>query len=507
MASGYMRKTVSSVSMEEILGMNCRALDRVRLSRDPRFDGKLFIAITSTRIYCRPICPSPVSKIANVRYYSTAAAAAAAGFRPCLRCRPEAAPGSPAWQGTSAIVRRALRLIDDGVLDEDSVDGLAARVGIGPRHLLRLFLRHVGASPIAVAQTRRLHFAKRLLDETTLSITEIALAAGYKSVRRFNSAFQQTYKRSPRDLRRQLRPGSGSHKENEVVLRLSFRPPYDWDQVFHFLCAQAIPGVERVDSRGYARVVRGDHGHAIISVRPISGEDALELRIRGGALGVIFHIASMARRMFDLAADPASIAKAFKADPLLGELVKRSPGLRIPKVWDPFECAVISVLRQYVRADAVRAAAAHLVTQIGQPVTHAEDGLSHQFPTPADLASADLTGLHLTRACTTTLQALAHAVIAGELVLDDSAEEVTVAFASLPGVSKLAAEHFALRAFDEPDAFPASDPVLRQMASFGHKALAASALELLAETWRPWRAYSAMHLWCAAAGSALPQIV
>jgi AraC family transcriptional regulator of adaptative response / DNA-3-methyladenine glycosylase II len=486
--------------MKEILGMDWRALDRVRLSRDPRFDGKLFIAITSTRIYCRPICPSPVSKIANVRYYSTAAAAAEAGFRPCLRCRPEAAPGSPAWQGTSAIVRRALRLIEDGVLDEDSVDSLAARVGIGPRHLLRLFLRHVGASPIAVAQTRRLHFAKRLLDETVLSITEIALAAGYGSVRRFNSAFQQTYGRAPRDLRRQIRPGSESHKENEVVLKLAYRPPYDWNQVSGFLGAQAIPGVERIDSRGYARVVRGDHGNAIICVRPLTGEDALELRVRGGALGVIFQISSTARRMFDLAADPASIARAFRADPLLGELVKRSPGLRIPKVWDPFECAVISVLRQYVRADAVPAVAAHLVTQIGSPIAHAEDRLTHQFPTPADLAKADLTGLQLTRACTTTLQALAHAVVAGELVFDNSAEEVTVAFASVPGVGKIAAEHFALRAFDEPDAFPASDPVLRQMAAIGHKPLATSALELLAETWRPWRAYSAMHLWHSAHG-------
>ena len=231
-------------------------------------------------------------------------------------------------------------------------------------------------------------------------VTEIALAAGYGSVRRFNSAQDQGHTKKTRWFSGFL----------FVLLMIGIR-------CLTFSALKPSQGVERVDSRGYARVVRGDHGHAIISVRPISGQDALELRIRGGGLGVIFHIASMARRMFDLAADPASIVQAFKADPLLGKLVKRSPGLRIPKVWDPFECAVISVLRQYVRADAVRAAAAHLVTQIGQPVTHAEDGLSHQFPTPADLASADLTGLHLTRACTTTLQALAQAVVAGELCL------------------------------------------------------------------------------------------
>jgi AraC family transcriptional regulator of adaptative response / DNA-3-methyladenine glycosylase II len=494
-----MRKTVLSGSMKEILGMDWRALDRVRLSRDPRFDGKLFIAITSTRIYCRPICPSPVSNIGNVRYYSTAAAAAEAGFRPCLRCRPEAAPGSPAWQGTSAIVRRALRLIDDGVLDEDSVDRLAARVGIGPRHLLRLFIQHVGASPIAVAQTRRLHFAKRLLDETTLSITEIALAAGYGSVRRFNSAFQQTYGRAPRDLRRQVRINSDSYKEDEVVLKLSFRPPYDWAQVCDILRSRAIPGVERVDDRGYARIVKGEHGHAVICVRPLDGEDALELRVRGGGLGVIFQIASAARRAFDLAADPASIALAFRSDPLLGKLVKNRPGLRIPRVWDPFECAVISVLGQYMTVDTTRTAAARLVARIGKPIMSAEEGLTHQFPNPADLATADLAGLQLTQPCIETLQVLARAVIEGALAFDDSVEEVAATFATLPGIGKLAAEYLALHAFDEPDAFPASDPVLRQMAGIGRKPLAARALELLAETWRPWRGYAAMHLWHAAA--------
>ena len=186
--------------MEEILGLDRSALDRARLSRDARFDGRFFIAVTSTGIYCRPICPSPTSKSTNVRYYATAAGAAEAGFRPCLRCRPEAAPGTPGWLGTSAVVRRALRLIQEGVLDEISVDELAERIGIGSRHLHRLFTKHVGASPIAVAQTRRLHFAKRLLDETDLPITQIALASGFGSLRRFNYTFQQTYGRAPRDL-------------------------------------------------------------------------------------------------------------------------------------------------------------------------------------------------------------------------------------------------------------------------------------------------------------------
>jgi len=225
MASRTATAELWSPMMEELLGLDKRALDRARMSRDARFDGKFFIAITSTGIYCRPICPSPHARRSHVRYYPSAAAAAAAGYRPCLRCRPEAAPGTPAWFGTSAVVRRALRLIDAGFLDNNSVDDLAERLGIGSRHLDRLFLRHVGAPPMVMAQTRRLHFAKRLIDETELPITQIAFAAGFKSIRRFNSAFQHTFRRAPRDLRRQFT--EIARNEDEVVLRLAFRPPYD----------------------------------------------------------------------------------------------------------------------------------------------------------------------------------------------------------------------------------------------------------------------------------------
>jgi AraC family transcriptional regulator of adaptative response / DNA-3-methyladenine glycosylase II len=354
--------------MDAILGLDRRALDRARVSRDPRFDGKFFIAVTSTRIYCRPVCPVPSPKMANVRYYATAAAAAEAGFRPCLRCRPEAAPGTPAWLGTSAIVRRALGLIHDGVLDETSVDALAARVGIGPRHLHRLFVQHVGASPIVVAQTRRLHFAKRLLDETSLPMTEIALAAGFGSLRRFNHAFHTTYRRAPRELRRRRRGDSDAEGGGEVVLRLAFRPPYDWAQVRDFLAARAVTGVERVDARGYARTVAADRGgHAIVCVRPLDAEHAFELSVRGAAPAALFALSSAARRTFDLAADPARIAIALSADALLAPLVERRPGLRIPGAWDPFECAVRAVLGQQVSVAAARTLAARLVARAGRP--------------------------------------------------------------------------------------------------------------------------------------------
>lgn len=484
--------------MEGLLGLDRDALDRARESRDARFDGKFFIAVTSTGIYCRPICPSPTSRKVNVRYYATAAAAAEAGFRPCLRCRPEAAPGTPAWLGTSAVVRRALRLIHDGLLDEVSVDVLADRLGIGPRHLHRLFIQHVGASPIAVAQTRRLHFAKRLLDETDLPVTQIALAAGFGSVRRFNDCFLRTYRRSPRELRRQRRRGVVADGGGEVALRLAFRPPYDWSQVRDFLGARAVPGVERVDGRGYARTVASESGHALVCVRDLPGEDALELRVRGAPAAALYQLSWSARRCFDLAADPARIALALGRDPLLAPLVERWPGLRIPGAWDPFECAVLALLGQSAGIAAARRLAARLVARLGRPVASGTDGLTHLFPSPGALAAADLRALGLGAARADALHALARAVGDGALDLGGPAEEVTAALAALPGFGVWTAQHVALRALGEPDGLPAADGVLRRMAAAGGPPLAVRALAVRAEAWRPWRGYAAALLWRAA---------
>jgi AraC family transcriptional regulator, regulatory protein of adaptative response / DNA-3-methyladenine glycosylase II len=485
--------------MDEILGLDRRALERARLSRDRRFDGKFFIAVTSTGIYCRPICPSRTSKSANVRYYPTAAAASEAGFRPCLRCRPEAAPGTPAWIGTSAVVRRALRLIDEGALDEESIDALATRVGVGARHLHRLFVQHVGASPITVAQTRRLHFAKHLLDETDLPITHIALAAGFGSLRRFNDAFHQSYLRAPRELRERRRRGPGTEGEHEVVLRLAFRPPYDWPQVRDFLATRALAGVERVDARGYARTVSCGGEPAIVTVRALESTDALELRVRGASPAALLQISAAARRTFDLAADPARIALAFRFDPLIGPLVKQRPGLRIPGAWDPFECAVRAVLGQQVSVAAACTFAARLVARIGRPIKDGIDGLTHLFPSPAVLAKADLGGLGLTGARTRALRTLARAVAERAIDFDAPVEEVTAKLAALPGLGDWTAQYVALRALSEPDAFLVADLVLRRMAGAGGVPLARRALEQRAEAWRPWRGYAALHLWRAAA--------
>jgi len=481
--------------MSEICSSDRAALDRARISRDPRFDGKFFIAVTSTGIYCRPICPAPMPKQSNIRYYASAAAAAEAGFRPCLRCRPEAAPGTPAWLGTSAVVRRALRLIQNGVLDDISVDALAERIGIGSRHLHRLFTQHVGASPIAVAQTRRLHFAKRLLDETDLPVTEIAMASGFGSLRRFNFTFRRTYQRTPSELRLRRRGNRPTADRDEVILKLAFRPPYDWAHVHAFFATRAIPGVERVDERGYARTVALDGGHAIVSVRALDGENALELRVRGAAPTALFQISAAARRVFDLAADPAPIALAFRSDALLGTLIKARPGLRIPGAWDPFECAVRALLGQQVTVAAGRTLAARVVARIGQPLAGGADGLTHLFPSAAAMANANLDGLGITGARIAALHALAHAVVAGKLDFNASEEEIVRTLVSLPGFGMWTAQYIALRGLGEPDAFPTGDLVLRQMAASGDVPLSTRELDARAEAWRPWRGYAVMHLW------------
>jgi AraC family transcriptional regulator, regulatory protein of adaptative response / DNA-3-methyladenine glycosylase II len=485
--------------MQETLPFDPTVLERARLSRDPRFDGKFFVAVTSTGIYCRPICPaSPSPRRGNVRYFGSAAAAAEAGFRPCLRCRPEAAPGTPAWLGTSAVVRRALRLINEGALDEVSVGDFAARVGVGARHLDRLFLQHVGASPLAVAQTRRLHFAKRLIDESDLPMTQIALAAGFGSLRRFNDAFRNAYGRPPRELRRDRREPPARGTGDEVSLALSYRPPYDWDHLRDFLALRATPGVERVDEQSYGRLIRTDAGHAVIQVRPLAGKDALQLRVQGAPPTALFHIATAARRVFDLSADPVLLAAGLESDPLLRPLVRRRPGIRIPGTWDAFECAVRAVLGQQVTVAAARTLAGRLVARVGEPVATAVTGLDRLFPTPRALAAANLDGLGLTGARITALKALGLAVAEGRVAFDRPADEVVASLVELPGFGEWTAQYIALRALGEPDAFLSADLIVRRMAAGGGAALTLKELERRADAWRPWRGYAVMHLWCAA---------
>ena len=492
MASRTSRQRVCFAPMSEIFGLPTEAIDRARRSRDARFDGKFFTAVLSTGIYCRPICPARLCS--TVRYYASAAAAAEAGFRPCLRCRPEAAPGSPAWTGTSAVVRRALRLIHEGALDKASVEELATRVGMGTRHLNRLIVAQVGASPLAIAQTRRLHFAKRLLDDTNLPMTQIALASGYGSLRRFNGAIKATYKRSPRELRKKrARSDDGV---DQIILRLAYRPPYDWDHVICFLSRRAIAGVEKVDSSSYSRTVRTSIGHAIVKITACDDAHALQMQVRGAPPTDLFELSTIARRVFDLAADPVQIADAFSTDPRLGPLAALRPGLRIAGSWDPFECAVRALVEERAGTELGNIIASRLVARAGEWIDGA-DGLTHLFPSPSALAKADLNDLGLTSTQADAVHTLAVAARDGVVCFNDSVEDVARALIKIAGVNQWVTQYVALRAFAEPDAFPTEDPNLRRRAVTNGTTLTARALEARAEAWRPWRGYAAFHLWAA----------
>ena len=330
---------------------------RALRTRDARFDGRLFIGVKTTGIYCRPVCPARTPRREHVTFFPSAAAAQASGFRPCLRCRPESAPDFAAWRGTSNTVSRALALIDAGALDEADVDGLAGRLGVGERQLRRLFRVHLGASPIAVAQTRRVLLAKQLIHETGLPMAEVALASGFGSIRRFNETFQRLFKRPPLALRRAGAKEAGNARQDTVTLRLPFRPPYDWDAMLAFLAARAIPGVESIDGDRYSRTLDVGGAHGLVTVRP-DGRTALEAAIRIPVLTALPAVVSRLRRLFDLAADPRAIGAHLSEDPDLAPLVARRPGLRVPGAWDGFELAVRAVLGQQVTVAAAGASPA-----------------------------------------------------------------------------------------------------------------------------------------------------
>jgi len=479
--------------------------EQARLSRDARFDGLFFTAVSSTGIYCRPVCPAPAPKRANVRYYANAAAAEAAGFRPCLRCRPELAPGNELWQRGEHVVARALKLIEAGALAEQSLDELAARVGIGARQLRRLFVERLGAPPVSVHTTRRLLFAKQLLTETALPVTEVALASGFRSLRRFNAAFAQANRIAPRELRRQPRAAAGT----ALVLRLGYRPPYDFAGLLGFLRTRALPGVELVDERSYARVFgpADAPGWLRLSAWP-GGEHALQLQLHCPQPTRLLGVVTTLRRMFDLDANPQAIADTFRHDAVLGPLVARQPGLRLPGGWDGFEIAVRAVLGQQISVAAARTLATRLVQRWGEALPAAPlPGLERLFPTPAALAQADLREIGLTAARAATISAMAQALLDGRV--DFRAEQSLDAFVArwvaLPGIGAWTAHYIAMRALGDPDAFPAADLILRREATPDATPLSTKALTERAEAWRPWRAYAVIHLWRGASEAPPPR--
>jgi AraC family transcriptional regulator of adaptative response / DNA-3-methyladenine glycosylase II len=471
-------------------------------SRDARFDGLIFVGVRSTGIYCRPVCPARTAKFEHCRFFSSAAAAQDAGFRPCLRCRPETAPEFAAWRGTSNSVSRALALINDGALDGDgSMAKLAARLGLGERQLRRLFLQHIGVSPIAVAQTRRVLFAKHLIHETRMSMTDIALAAGFGSVRRFNETFHNLFQRPPSALRRRTSAASQDSTEAEVKLRLRYRSPYAWESILAFLEARAIPGLEIVDRGKYARTIEIDGRMGSIEVSDLPRHQSLSVTIRFPEVKALPAIVSRVRRLFDLGADIETIDGHLSRDPLLAPLVAERPGLRAPGGWDGFELAVRAILGQQITVAAARGLASQLVARHGRllPAAYAiRPALTHVFPTSASLARAESLGLGMPAARERSLRALAEAV-AGDPNLFRPQGTMTSAIERLRtirGIGEWTAQYIALRAMREMDAFPSTDiGLLRGMAGIGAECSSSACLEARAESWRPWRAYAAQHLW------------
>jgi AraC family transcriptional regulator of adaptative response / DNA-3-methyladenine glycosylase II len=471
--------------------------ERARQSRDRRFDGRFFIGVLTTGIYCRPVCPVQPPKAKNVRFFATAAAAAEAGFRPCLRCRPETAPGTPAWAGTSATVSRALRLIGEGALDggrSASVERLAERLGISARHLSRLFTEHVGAAPLSVAHTRRLHFAKCLIDDSPMPMTDVAMSAGFGSVRRFNACIRETYSRTPRELRSLAQ--RGGQRGNSISLRLGYRPPYPWRSVLSFLAARAIDGVERIADDSYARSVTLPSGVGFIELRHAADAHHLTLRIEDVAAGELMELVERVRRAFDLTANPDDAGDHLRRDARLGPLLDRLPGVRLIGGLDAFEIAIRAILGQGVRLSQATKLATRLCERFGGTLSPAAHGIERTFPVAGALMDADLSNIGVPAKRAEAIATLARTVVDCPTLLDatPNADALVARLIALPGIGPWTAQYIALRGLGEPDAFPSSDVVLRRRASADEQ-LSARELLHVAESWRPWRGYAAMLLW------------
>ncbi len=474
-------------------------LERARLARDARFDGRFFVGVKTTNIYCRPICPVKMPKAENVLFFASAAAASEAGFRPCLRCRPECAPGSPAWHGSSSTVRRGLTLIAAGALNGGSVAQLALHLDVTDRHLRRLFMKHLGASPTAIAQTQRLHFAKRLLDETCLSMTQVALAAGYGSVRRFNDQFIRTYKRTPHELRKRS-PHITGIDHSRLSLRLPYQKPLDWNAMLQFLDVRATPGVEEVTGNRYARTITIGGQSGTVIIEPAETPGFLILTVHAALTNHIFEITQTTRAAFDLDAPIIDIAKLLAQDTLFKTSIQCRPGIRVPGAWNGFELTVRAILGQQISMKAATTLAGRLAHRYGGTITPEQmmpdSSLSHTFPTPERLAKARMVNLGISKNRTDTIRRLAEATEKQEIGFDPSQDPADFCqrLQTIRGIGEWTAQYVAMRALKDPDAFMASDLGLLKAIKPGQK-VTPKMLAKHAESWRPWRAYAAMHLW------------
>ena len=508
---------------------------RALASRDRRFDGRLWFGVTTTGIYCRPVCPAQTPKPENVRLFAAPAAAVSAGFRACRRCRPDAQPGTRDWDHRGDLAARALRLLADGAADDGGVAGLARRLHVSERHLHRTLVAEVGAGPQQLAISRRAQTARLLVDQTDLPLTDVAFAAGFASVRQFNDVMRREFGVPPSQLRRRAVGEQLPAGPPALVLRLSMREPYDADALGRWLCARTVAGLERYEPAAegaawsHRRVVSLPHGAAVVCVVP--GTGFVTLRTSAPDLRDIPGIVSRVRAWLDLDADPAAVDRVLAPDEALTSLVGARPGLRVPTSVDRFEGLVRTVLGQQVSVGAARTLLGRLVARFGDALVEltadvgrppgadavhraghsAADGSRggespwRAFPTPAALAAAapaDLAALGMPASRARTLQSLAHAVAHGRLPLGAEVprEAALASLRALPGVGPWTTDYAALRVFGDPDAFPATDLVIRSSAAA--QGIPVTDLVARSRAWSPWRAYAAQHLWAAAADSA-----
>ena len=462
-------------------------------AHDLRFDGHFFVAVSSTRIYCRPICRVRLPKQQNCAFYPNAAAAEAAGYRPCLRCRPELAPGFAATEASTKLARTAARMIEDGIANEVDLAVVAQRIGVTDRHLRRIFAAEFGVSPLQYAQTHRLLLAKRLLTDTPLPVAEIAFASGFASVRRMNRLFAERYGFSPTRLRKEGRSAAAADGDGLTFL-LPYRPPYDFPRILAFLGLRAMPGVESVAQGVYRRIIRVGDGTGWLEVSHPPKRHALQLRFAGSLAAATQALLSRTKQVFDVAADPLEISAA------LGQLADGAKGLRLPGAFDPFELALRAILGQQVSVKAARTLAARFVDTFGEPVAAPFDELTRAFPTPsrvAELSRDDIGRLGIVGQRAEAMIAIAQAVNSGTLDLLNAAEpaQTIATLCGVRGVGPWTAHYIAMRALAWPDAWPPKDVAVQNALNLPNTTAGQRRAEVLADAWRPWRSYAVLHLW------------
>jgi len=473
-------------------------------SRDRRFDGWFFGAVTSTGIYCRPSCPARTPKRSNMRFYATAAAAQLAGFRACKRCRPDASPGSPEWNQRADLVGRAMRLIADGVVDREGVAGLARQLNFSERHLHRQLVAEVGAGPIALARAQRAQTARILIETTELPVSQIAFASGFASIRQFNDTIREIFAQTPSGLRARAqsaaarsprRDGPPNPSAGTISLRLPFRAPFDAGPLLEFLAVRAVDGIEHVDGSTYRRSMQLPVGAATVALTPMPEHIACILRLDD--LRDLPAAVQRCRRLLDLDADPVAVVAQLEPDPLLGPHVRKHPGLRVPGHVDGFEILVRAIVGQQISVAGARTVLGRVTKALGASLTIPDRELTRAFPTPEAIAAAPANAFPMPKARSATVQRVAAAVASGDLVIDPGAERTDLEerLLAIPGVGPWTVAYVALRALGDPDVFLPTDLGVRHaLEHTGVKADARSAAAL-AQSWRPWRSYALMHLW------------